>query len=50
MNKSELSDRIKKNEENLALLLKKRENLTLQIENLENKIRNQKFQLEHQKN
>jgi phage shock protein A len=45
--KEKLQNKISKNEEILKDLISKKENLERQISNLENKIRNQKFALDH---
>lgn len=45
--KNNLAKKLSKNEEILKDLISKKENLERQIVNLENKIRNQRFALEH---
>lgn len=45
--KEQLTEKIKQNKENLEILKNKRENLDLNIQRLEEKIRNQEFQLSH---
>lgn len=46
-NKQQLELKINKGFEQLEILRKKKENIELNILNLENKIRNQQFQLDH---
>lgn len=45
--KDKLAEKIRKNEESLTALKAKKLNIERQIENLENKIRNQKFALDN---
>lgn len=45
--KEKLAEKIRKNEESLTALRAKKLNIERQIENLENKIRNQKFALDN---
>jgi peptidoglycan hydrolase CwlO-like protein len=45
--KDKLAEKIRKNEESLVALKAKKLNIERQIENLENKIRNQKFALDN---
>lgn len=45
--KDKLAEKIRKNEESLTALRAKKLNIERQIENLENKIRNQKFALDN---
>jgi len=45
--KDKLAKKIRKNEESLTALKAKKLNIERQIENLENKIRNQKFALDN---
>lgn len=45
--KDKLAKKIRKNEESLTALRAKKLNIERQIENLENKIRNQKFALDN---
>jgi peptidoglycan hydrolase CwlO-like protein len=45
--KDKLAEKIRKNEESLVALKAKKLNIERQIENLENKIRNQKFVLDN---
>jgi peptidoglycan hydrolase CwlO-like protein len=45
--KDKLAKKIRKNEESLVALKAKKLNIERQIENLENKIRNQKFALDN---
>lgn len=45
--KDKLTEKIRKNEESLVALKAKKLNIERQIENLENKIRNQKFALDN---
>jgi len=45
--KVKLTEKIRKNEESLVALKAKKLNIERQIENLENKIRNQKFALDN---
>lgn len=45
--KEKIQKNLEINQNQLNLLLRKKENLLIQINNLENKIKNQKFALEH---
>lgn len=46
-NKQQLREKISRSEEQLEILRKKKENLEINILRLEEKLRNQKFQLDH---